>query len=61
MNDLTEVTINGGLPGYGPDEHATAGDRKFKRRSGESAEDFRARVRNGIPADAKAIVWGGLP
>jgi hypothetical protein len=58
---LTEVTINGGIPGYGPDEHASAGDRTWKRRPGEAVEEFKTRVRSGVPADAKALVWGGLP
>jgi hypothetical protein len=61
---IAEVTIHGGIPDLGPDDHATVmpSETAFSREPDEEPETFRDRVRDAaFETKATRIVFGGLP
>ena len=61
-NGMLQIVIHGGLAEIGPDDHARAGGRCWRRGEGEGVETWRARVlAEAASFGAKVLVWGGLP
>ena len=59
---MLQIVIHGGLAEIGPDDHARAGGRCWRREPGEPVEAWRARVlAEAASFGAKVLVWGGLP
>ncbi len=59
---MLQVIVTGGLTECGPDDHARAGGRCWRREPGEPVEAWRARVlAEAASFGAKVLVWGGLP
>ncbi len=59
---VQSIVVHGGLEGVGPDDHAHAGDRTWRRAEGEAVDAFQARVLTEAKAlRARCVVWGGLP
>ena len=59
---MLQIRLMGGLAETGPDDHARAGERCWRRAEGEGVETFRARVlAEAASFGVRVLVWGGLP
>lgn len=59
---MTQIVVHGGLPGIGPDDHAHAGARCWRRGDAETVAAFRDRVLGDARVmEARCVIWGGLP